>query len=67
MKMCLPPTASLDHKIFKDVAFSSRNFELLKQRKIITHLTVTPVKTYKDAAPKGPATFVHADELLMTS
>lgn len=40
---------------------------LLKQPKIFTDLTVTPVKTYKDAIPKGSATLVHADEWEMVS
>lgn len=41
--------------------------ELLGQPKIFTDLTVTPVKTYKDAVPKGEPVLVHADEWVMTS
>jgi putative SOS response-associated peptidase YedK len=41
--------------------------ELLKQPKIFTHLTVTPVKTYKDAVPRGEPVLVHADEWVTTS
>lgn len=35
--------------------------ELLNQPKIFTDLTVTPVKTYKDAVPRGEPVLVHAD------
>lgn len=41
--------------------------ELLKQPKIFTDLIVTPVKTYKDAAPKGSSNLVHADDWVMLS
>lgn len=41
--------------------------ELLKQPKIFTNLTVTPVKTYKDAVPRGPSELVNEDEWVMTS
>lgn len=41
--------------------------ELLKQPKIFTDLIVTPVKTYKDAVPRGEPALVHADEWEMTS
>ena len=41
--------------------------ELLKQPKIFTDLTVTPVKTYKDAVPRGEPELIHADEWIMTS
>lgn len=40
--------------------------ELLNQPKIFTDLTVTPVKTYKDAVPRGAPELVHADEWVMT-
>jgi putative SOS response-associated peptidase YedK len=41
--------------------------ELLKQPKIFTDLTVTPVKTYKDAVPRGEPELIHADEWIITS
>lgn len=41
--------------------------ELLKQPKIFTDLTVTPVKTYKDAVPRGEPVLVYADAWVMTS
>ncbi len=40
--------------------------ELLKQPKIFTDLTVTHVKTYKDAVPKGDPVLIQADEYEMT-
>lgn len=41
--------------------------ELLQQPKIFTDLTVTAVKTYKDAVPRGEPVLVHADQWAMTS
>lgn len=40
---------------------------LLKEPKIFTNLTVTPVKTYKDAVPKGDPVVVTPDEWVMAS
>lgn len=41
--------------------------KLLDHPKIFTNLTVTPVKTYKDAVPKGEPKLIPADEWVMTS
>lgn len=40
---------------------------LLDQPKIFTNLTVTPVKTYKDAVPLGAPTVVPPDEWVITA
>lgn len=39
---------------------------LLEQPKIFTNLTVTPVKTYREAVPKGAPAVIHADDWVMT-
>jgi hypothetical protein len=43
-------------------AFSNRRAEsALLTKGLVTNLTVTPVKTYKDAVPRGEPVLVHAD------